>query len=621
MTGFQLRRLRLTGPKTSEAEIEFGPGLNVISGASDTGKSYVVELLDFMLGGTSVPRNIPESSGYDVAHLSIAAADGRRFELTRALQGGDLALSEFGDISKNSGVTLAARHSSKKTDNISAFLLRLIGLDGKRVRKNAENELQNLSFRNLSHLFIVDEESIIKKGSPLFSGESTARTAQINTFKLLLTGVDDSALIASKKQKVARAEVEAQLFLLDQLLDEGTQTLARLTEDPSDLPAQLSRLDAAIDELRVSLENERSQLRELEVERRAAWDSRDRILVQQADADGLLERFELLDQHYTTDIARLQSISEAGSFFIALEVGSCPLCGAPAGDHSHDGSPPHDGDIEAVRLACDLEMRKTLQLRAELSQAVSDLKSEKANLATQLAVAHDAFAVANRRIETALSPSIEKLHRQYSELTETRSSVRQALVQQERVSSLLGRRADMEGVLSMAFRQGDERPGLPAGALKVFTDNVAMLLSAWHFPHEKPVYFDERRSDLVLGPRRRGDQGKGLRALTHSAFTIGLHEACRSLSLPVVGFVILDSPLVTFREVENSEVGLDSETQLKVKQAFYRDLAERIKTDQVIVIENEDPDATLLPEIVFHLFTKRVGDDRFGFFPSSSVPS
>jgi len=89
-----------------------------------------------------------------------------------------------------------------------------VGLNGKRVRKNAQNELQNLSFRNLAHLVLIDEESIIKKGSPIHTGESTQRTVQISIFKLLLTGHDDSALIAAKKPAIAKAELEQNPIIL-----------------------------------------------------------------------------------------------------------------------------------------------------------------------------------------------------------------------------------------------------------------------------------------------------------------------------------------------------------------------------------------------------------------------
>jgi hypothetical protein len=165
VSGFQLRSLRVTGPDKPSAEITFGAGLNVVSGPSDTGKSYVVELIDFMLGGATPPRQIPESVGYDQAHLTIESASGRIYILTRALQGGDFLLHDASNPEADV-VTLSARHSATDPDNISTFLLRLVGLDQRRLRKNANNELQNLSFRNLAALLIVDEESIIKKNRP-----------------------------------------------------------------------------------------------------------------------------------------------------------------------------------------------------------------------------------------------------------------------------------------------------------------------------------------------------------------------------------------------------------------------------------------------------------------------
>ena len=47
--GIRLRHLACTGPQKVTAVVEFGSGLNVIYGASDTGKSFVVNTIDFML--------------------------------------------------------------------------------------------------------------------------------------------------------------------------------------------------------------------------------------------------------------------------------------------------------------------------------------------------------------------------------------------------------------------------------------------------------------------------------------------------------------------------------------------------------------------------------------------
>ena len=554
MTGFQLRRLQITGPDVAVAEIDFGPGLNVVSGASDTGKSYLVETVDFMLGGGTLPRQIPESRGYDTARLSIVAHDGRGFELTRALQGGDFLLAESGAPETAGQVTLGSRHSASTEENISTFLLRLAGLDGKRVRKNAQNELQNLSFRNLAHLVLIDEESIIKKGSPVHSGESTQRTVQSNVFKLLLTGQDDSALIAAKKPAIAKAELEAQIALLDQLVADYDRELSELTQDPTDLNGQLERLNASIAQSEQALSIERSAFEEQERQRRAAWQTRDEVLARQAEIGGLLERFALLNEHYGSDLDRLEAVSEAGFFFVALDAGVCPLCGAPAGDHRHDGV-PHDGDIAALRTACDREITKIRQLQSELTQAVGDLNAEGAELRSRLETARLAFRNADARVRETLTPALSAARAENSRLLEARAEVRQALGLVERIADLRRKRADSEAALGTAGRSPDERPGLPPASVQAFSASVEELLVAWHFPHEKPIYFDERGQDLVLGSRRRGEQGKGLRALTHAAFSLGLEQTCRNLQLPAIGFVLLDSPLVTFREPKRTKRG------------------------------------------------------------------
>lgn len=554
MTGFQLRRLQITGPDVAVAEIDFGPGLNVVSGASDTGKSYLVETVDFMLGGGTLPRQIPESCGYDTARLSIVAHDGRGFELTRALQGGDFLLAELGAPETAGQVTLGSRHSASTEENISTFLLRLAGLDGKRVRKNAQNELQNLSFRNLAHLVLIDEESIIKKGSPVHSGESTQRTVQSNVFKLLLTGQDDSALIAAKKPAIAKAELEAQIALLDQLVADYDRELSELTQDPTDLNGQLERLNASIAQSEQALSIERSAFEEQERQRRAAWQTRDEVLARQAEIGGLLERFALLNEHYGSDLDRLEAVSEAGFFFVALDAGVCPLCGAPAGDHRHDGV-PHDGDIAALRTACDREITKIRQLQSELTQAVGDLNAEGAELRSRLETARLAFRNADARVRETLTPALSAARAENSRLLEARAEVRQALGLVERIADLRRKRADSEAALGTAGRSPDERPGLPPASVQAFSASVEELLVAWHFPHEKPIYFDERGQDLVLGSRRRGEQGKGLRALTHAAFSLGLEQTCRNLHLPAIGFVLLDSPLVTFREPKRTKRG------------------------------------------------------------------
>jgi hypothetical protein len=62
--GFYLERIAVVGPGVDTAEVEFRDGLNVVAGASDTGKSYLCSLVDFVFGASSPPRVIEQAKRY-----------------------------------------------------------------------------------------------------------------------------------------------------------------------------------------------------------------------------------------------------------------------------------------------------------------------------------------------------------------------------------------------------------------------------------------------------------------------------------------------------------------------------------------------------------------------------
>jgi hypothetical protein len=198
---------------------------------------------------------IPEARPYTFAELELEGADGR-FMIRRALQGGAFELYNLDDPSSEVTI-LGERLNRNDPNNISTFLLSLAGLDGKRVRKNADNALQDLSFRNLARLIMVDEQDIIKVTSPIHGGEATQLTAETNTFKLVLTGQDDSALVEQKKKAVAKAELEGQLELLDKLSKAYNEELGDKPASPADLNDQLDRLTQTLASTEASLREQR----------------------------------------------------------------------------------------------------------------------------------------------------------------------------------------------------------------------------------------------------------------------------------------------------------------------------------------------------------------------------
>jgi uncharacterized protein YydD (DUF2326 family) len=150
---------------------------------------------------------------------------------------------------------------------------------------------------------------------------------------------------------------------------------------------------------------------------------------------------------------------------------------------------------------------------------------------------------------------------------------------------------------------------------KSFSKKVENILNRWGFPEYKPTTYDETTRDLVIGDSPRSDFGKGYRAISCSAYIIGLME---SMEERHPRFVVLDSPITTFKDADKDageEMDPDDEVSEDVIYAFYRDLCDSYLDKQVIVFENREPDPSLIDKMRYQQFTRKKSAGRYGFFP------
>jgi hypothetical protein len=156
------------------------------------------------------------------------------------------------------------------------------------------------------------------------------------------------------------------------------------------------------------------------------------------------------------------------------------------------------------------------------------------------------------------------------------------------------------------------------GVLREFSTELARRLKAWGFPDADDVRYDRSEQDIQAGSQYRSAHGKGVRAILHAAFTLGLAQYCFDRDIPHPGFVVfvvLDSPLVTYRPPDAPDRAVvDESLPQGVVGAFYRDLQTHFD-GQVIVMENLDPTEALHADSVDVPFTKILNVGRYGFFP------
>ncbi len=616
--GIQLRHIAYLSTTKPPAILEFGNGLNVVCGSSNTGKSFVVDTIDFMLGGSAQLKDIPERVGYDRILLGIEAADGVSFTLERSVQGGNF--NRYGGLITTlpvdaEGELLRAKHNPNREDNLSRQLLGLIGLDERRIRRNKQGDTRSLSFRDLAHLSIIREQEIIKASSPILSGQYIAQTSDYAVFKLLLTGVDDSGLVSAAKQEKETSDELAKLEVIEQLIADYRADFEELTDDPDELDNLLSRSEDAIARHQLALQGTQQRFSEMADQRRSLWTDRGRKSGRIEETDELLARFSLLQKHYQSDLARLEAIRESGTLFTHLDPAPCPLCGANPEDQRHQES--CDGDVESVVAAASAEIEKINTLSRELEETTASLQKEQVSLAEDVEQLSLVLASIQEEIDVTISPDLSEARTAYSDLIENRSELRIAVSLRQRITDLEEQKQELlegEGVDTQETLE-ETHTDLSKSVLQQFAETVEMILKEWHFPDQNKVYFDEQTRDLVINGKPRASYGKGLRAITHAAYSVGFIEFCRELDRPHAGFLVLDSPLLAYREPEGSE---DDLTGSDLKDKFYEYLAERHETMQVLVIENEHPPDHLEDRLNMTIFTATPTLGRYGFFPSAA---
>lgn len=611
-----LQHLCFTGEGKSPALLEFVSGLNVLYGASETGKSFVLETLDFMLGGNTQLRDIPERIGYDRIFLGIKTSEGQDYTLVRSTSGGNFQLFEGLHKTLPLGLqpsVLGAKHSANNENNVSNFLLKKVNLQGKKIKKNAEGALRNFTFRDLSHLSIIDEERIQKRGSPIEVSEQVIhKTAEYSIFKLLLTGVDDSSFVASPIETTSAQVKNSKIELIDELIASFQDKLSESNDSELDLTEQLGKIENSISQEQAALSTLEREYRSLVTSKNNLRKKIDEGSGRRNEIEELKARFNLLKEHYESDLDRLAGIKEAGSLIAVLEVKSCPLCGA-APDHQHPGEESY-GNLETIIAASNAESEKIIRLRNELLNTLEQLDRE-ASLFDE--------AIPNLiKRESELNNRLEKISRelmgqrvQYTDLIDKRSEIRSVLSLIQQIKELQDRRSQLENPnldeASAITQSTSNTIDLSTTVLDEFAQHVERVLKAWHFPDADRVQFDESSKDLIISGKKRGSRGKGMRSITHAAFIVSLLEYCVSKQLPHPGFLVIDSPLLAYREPEDLE---DDLSGTDVQDKFYAFFNTWTNT-QIIIIENITPptEVSSLPSSV--MFSKNPNYGRYGLFP------
>ncbi len=611
-TGFHINLLRITGNQKKPQEISFGQGLNVISGASDTGKSFIFQCLDYMLGAQKIPKEIDEAKGYSIFELQITAASGNTYTLKRNWLGGKFSIKE-GSIDSNAAEEEYAERLTDDPKNISTFLLGLCGFSGVELKKN-QHEKVRLSFRDIAGLTLVDEKQIITEDSPVHSkGETIYRTREQSLFYYLLTGLDAKDFKEVEDPKTIKGKINGKIELIKELIEKTQDKLGDYKNQNVDDLTKI--VNENIDSLSLEYSEQIKKIDELKTKRNQYHVQKTKKESMILFKKELLERFELLKKHYLSDLERLTFISEGNFLLNQLNSVSCPICGTALKDEHLNHLIKYEDENVLLEQASKSELRKISLKLEELTAAIETLKIEIKQNDDAVQKLAGRISTSDAELTRNLTPITATLKQRINSLFIEKQRLAEYNRLREQITSYQHQINDLNQQLKNRTKQNKGSLAINKGSLDRFCQIAEDTLRKWQFPGLTTVTFDTKHDtfDLIISGRKRSSHGKGIRAISYTAFLLSLLRYVYERNTPYSYNIVLDSPLTTFKDKDVSSESGDKISQ-ETEDAFFNDLSNLPLGVQIIILDNKEPPLDLRDKITYHHFSGKEGVGRPGFF-------
>lgn len=571
----RLRSLRLIGVGR-DYQVDFTDRdgnvrpLSVIAGEISTGKTSVLEFVDYCLGGSGHPKHIEIQRRVRGALLEVeiegelAVIERRVFTSDQHALVHRCGLDDLGEPHATERRPLAP---AGDPESLSTFLLSAIGLEGLKLKEaptQTESGTDPLSFRDVMPLCFLTNQRMDNKNL-LFESTPMRNLKLVQVIEILF-GVYDDQLAAMSEQLTQLVEerhaLAAEITALDTFLAEN------------DVPGRME-LSASIGTLGRQLEDSSVRLDSLGKEMQAATtyaaDARARYsqlhrssaltAARVRDRETLMRRLLPLRGQYAEDERKLVFFQEANQIFDPLRVRVCPACmqqlPAPVEVHAGGTCSLCEQHIPAQQEPVDITAER-LAVRARLhaiDRYIEEVEGQLAEASAEYTAAVESEAAAQRALDNQVGQDLSPFIAQRDELIGERESIR-AIQREQRQQlqwrdGLDRRRADAarieERITELRQRIEDLRSNRPdrEGVTHDLTERFAEILRAFGFPkldEPEPPYLSEKFVPFVRGNRYSEVGSTGALTLISMAWELAIFERAIEQGQPHPGFLLIDSP-------------------------------------------------------------------------------
>lgn len=608
----KLTKLILAGENKKDAIINFKGGLNVIAGASDTGKSFAFECIDFALGSSSNPKTVPEMKGYRSVFLEIEDIGQEEiFTLKRNFSEDEkneifIYYSNYQEKDAAEVEKLSVTHNAKKS--LSKKLLNCCDCTYKYVMKNTKGDTRAFTFRSFSPLIMINELRITARHSPIYhtdSRGSTFATPARTAFKTVISGIDYKKEEKKENTEIIKAKLKGKIEQLSQIIDEIRIENNELIKDTEDINTEKS---IEIIELNKFIKEKSEEIKKYELDYK---EIQTEIEIKNTELKHLLNnnnKFVLLKKNYLSDLERLEFIYDAFDLTQQLVEVECPICHSPMKVNEMEKSDDYYEALATEKIKIEVQL-------AELDETIKDLSDEIISKKQRISKLENYKEEITDNLNNNLGPIVAEKVKKVQELMDAQERINLITRNEKRINKYNTEISKwQEKIDSTGQEKRKKIEHLPEAYTNELCKEIKFLLQGCDFiGKEGKIKYNNATEDVEVGEKEKASYGKGARAIINSTFLIGIMNYCYKRNLCHPGIVVLDSPLTTYKEKDKKDG--DDETITKgTKEKFYEMLAEQ-KNGQIIIFDNEEPSSTVKTKINYLHFSGDSTVGRKGLIP------
>lgn len=586
-SNYYIKKLWFTGPGIEESAVEFINGLNIIHGANDTGKSWILDSFDFMCGLDHDKFVIDESTGCDTVHLEVETPHGS-VKMERKLGSTKIQVDSTDPRIESHQYT-----AGKSKYWINSVWMTILGIDEDvKVIKNENAVRQSLTLRSFLNLMCVPLENINRRQSVFYtSGGPFSKTAMKSTLLYFLNEEE----FEEYKEKTGTKQKNTEKKIRTLVKNENLEYLSELKLEVKREILSPEQIREKIAVLMQQINDAQSCMSEATEQRRKLSEEIVAMNEEMKSASLMKHRYQILRGQYHSDIKRITFIIDGEQKLKDLkEPEKCPFCRA--------NMTPQQSVSYAE--AAQAELQRILPQLNDVMDAEKDIDREISEYQKRIAECQEESLRLANLINQDLQPAIIELQQQIDTLQESVDSTSQQDVI-ERIEKYLTtpkKAEDAEGDQA-AFKAQDN---FTAEFVSDFNDLLNNILKEVRFDKFSNCYFDFESEDfdIVVNGKKKQKYGGGYKAFLNAVVAIALHQYLSEKGKHGLGVLLMDSPILSLKEG-------GSDTSAVMRKGLFEYLAKHQDFGQVIIAENQIPDIDYAGARL-ERFTHKEDEGRYG---------